>query len=65
MEKKQADLGLEVRMSQKVIRRDGTVEEIPGEWVTMSEEEAVKRYGHMESFKQWLKQKGKVFDGEA
>lgn len=55
MEHNSADLGLEVRMSQKVIRRDGTVEEIPGEWQTVSEQEAVERYGHLESFKQWLK----------
>lgn len=66
MKRRQADpakLNMQVRMSQKVIRRDGTVEEIPGEWQTVSEDEAVKQYGHLESFKRWLERKREELNG--
>lgn len=46
-------LTFEARNSMKIMRRDGTIEEIPGEWETITEDEAKKRFG--DNFKEWLK----------
>lgn len=52
-----AELNFECRNSAKIIRRDGTVEEIAGEWESVSEEEALKAFGGLPDFDEWLEER--------